>query len=170
MRLDPVLRKPGLPLPDLQEYCATLRPSDAKSQLQVAARRDKGGNPSGKLCRLMPRVSRMAVRLIDLATAAPIFALNPADAHVATWVQAKIAKQTEDKHSITQHRHIPSAASAAGSISINEMSNMSPPQILAKTPVSGSRVFARDAEKRANKRGCPRQYGQNERSDIDNSL
>ncbi len=105
----------------------------------------------------------MAVRLIDFGNGCPIFALNPADEHVATCGPGQKAKQTEDKHSITQHRRHSFSSSAAGSISINEMSNMIPAAKLAKTPVSGSRVFARERRETRNKRGCPRQYGQNER-------
>ncbi len=82
--LTPLPRKPGLQPPDLQEYCATLRLAIPNPSSVLLLAVTKVAIPSGKLCRLMPRVSRMAVRLIDFGNGCTDFALNPADAHVAT--------------------------------------------------------------------------------------
>lgn len=78
---------------------------DAKSQLQVAARRDKGGNPFREVMQTDAESEQNGCALDRFwQRLQPIFALI---LRMRMWqhaVQAKIAKQTEDKHSITQHR------------------------------------------------------------------
>ncbi len=122
VRLDLVADKTGPATARPSDIVQATGQCDAKSQLQVAARRDKGGNPSGKLRQTDAESEQNGCALDRFGNGCTDFCINPADAWQHA-VQSKIAKQTEDKHSITQHRRHSSAASAAGSISINEMSD-----------------------------------------------
>ncbi len=82
------------------------RQCDAETQFKIAAGSDKGGDPSGKLCRLMPSVNKIAVRFIEPEAAAAFLHQILRMSVRKQAVQPEVAQQADNKHSVAQYgRH-----------------------------------------------------------------